>query len=156
VWPGGSLGAQALDQATRRLGQSFHEAATIAGDLGLVVAFEIEPPFAFHTEEDVKRILEAAHHPRLKAIYDPSHYDLMNGSTGKPHEMLRRVNVANIGYVQLTDSDGTLRDRGTSKHLACGDGHIDIAASLATLALERADAVGLVRRRISAHWPTVE
>jgi sugar phosphate isomerase/epimerase len=133
LWPGGALGGQTLAQATRHLGQSFHEAATIAGDLGLVVAFEIEPPFVFHTEADVKRILDESHHPRLKAIYDPSHYDLMNGSTGKPHEMLRRVNVANIGYVQLTDSDGTLRDGGTSKHLPCGDGHIDIAASLATL-----------------------
>ena len=32
-----------------------------------------------------------------------------------------------------TDCDGTLRDGGTSKHLPCGDGHIDITGALATL-----------------------
>jgi sugar phosphate isomerase/epimerase len=38
-----------------------------------------------------------------------------------------------VGYVQFTDSDGTLRDLGTSKHLAAGDGHIDLRASLQLL-----------------------
>jgi hypothetical protein len=36
--------------------------------------------------------------------------------------MLRRVGVENIGYVQFCDTDGTLRDGGISRHLACGDG----------------------------------
>ena len=72
-------------------------------------------------------------HPALKGIYDPSHFDLMTGSTGKPEEMLRRVGVENIGYVQFCDTDGTLRDGGTSKHLACGDGHVDCAKSLKLL-----------------------
>ena len=66
-------------------------------------------------------------------IYDPSHFDLMNGSTGRPHEMLRRVGVERIGYLHFTDTDGTLRDGGTSKHLPCGDGHVDIDASLKVL-----------------------
>ena len=57
----------------------------------------------------------------------------MNGSTGKPHELLLRLGVKNIGYVQLTDTDGTLRDDGTSKHLACGDGHANIPTSLNSL-----------------------
>jgi sugar phosphate isomerase/epimerase len=46
----------------------------------------------------------------------------------------RRIGVSNIGFVHLTDTDGTLRDGGTSKHLGCGDGHLDIPASLSTLA----------------------
>ena len=54
----------------------------------------------------------------------------MNGSTGRPHELLERVGVKNVGYVQLTDTDGTLRDGGTSKHLAVGDGHGHIDVSL--------------------------
>ena len=37
------------------------------------------------------------------------------------------------GYVQFCDTDGTLRDGGTSKHLACGDGHVDCAKSLKLL-----------------------
>ena len=133
TWPGGGLRGQTLDEAIERLGRSFREAAKIADDLGLVPAFEIEPVFIFNTEEHLVRILEKANHPALKTIYDPSHFDLMNGSTGRPDEMLKRIGVENIGYIHFTDTDGTRRDGGTSKHLACGDGHIDVEASLRTL-----------------------
>ncbi len=133
LWPGGGLRGQTLDEALDRLGGTFREAAGIAADAGILTAFEIEPPFVFNREEHMVRILERAGHPNLKAIYDPSHFDLMNGSTGRPHEMLRRIGVGNIGYVHLTDTDGTLRDGGTSKHLPCGEGHARIAESLAEL-----------------------
>lgn len=133
IWPGGRLRGQTLDEAIEHLGRSFREAAKIAQDLGLIPAFEIEPVFIFNTEEHLLRILNKANHPALKTIYDPSHFDLMNGSTGRPHEMLRRIGVENIGYVHFTDTDGTCRDKGTSKHLPCGDGHIDVEASLRTL-----------------------
>ena len=134
MWPGGRLRGQTIDQAIDRLAASFREVGKIAGDLGLVAAFEIEPPFVFNTEEHLRRILEKTNHASLKTIFDSSHFDLMNGSTGRPHEMLERIGVQNIGYVHFTDTDGTLRDGGTSKHLACGDGHIDVQAALATLA----------------------
>lgn len=133
TWPGGRLRGQTFDEAIDHLAGSFREAAKIADDLGLIPAFEIEPVFIFNTEEHLRRILEKANHPALKTIYDPSHFDLMNGSTGRPHEMLKRIGVENIGYVHFTDTDGTRRDGGTSKHLPCGDGHIDVQASLATL-----------------------
>jgi len=84
----------------------------------------------FNKEAHYLRILRGANHPSLKGIYDPSHFDLMTGSTGKQEEMLLRVGVENIGYVQFCDTDGTLRDGGTSKHPACGDGHVDCAKSL--------------------------
>jgi len=124
---------QTIDQAIERLARSFREAAQIANDFGLIAAFEIEPPFVFNTEQHMRRVLEQADQPLLKVIYDPSHFDLMNGSTGRPHEMLERIGVGKIGYLHLTDTDGTLRDGGTSKHLACGDGHVDIARSLRIL-----------------------
>jgi sugar phosphate isomerase/epimerase len=133
LWPYGDLRGQTIDQAIEHLGGTFHEAGKIAADHGLLASFEIEPPFVFNTEEHLRRILERANHPSLKTIFDPSHFDLMSGSKGQPHLMLERIGVANIGYVHLTDGDGTLRDGGTSKHLACGDGHIDIAAALQTL-----------------------
>jgi sugar phosphate isomerase/epimerase len=133
MWPGGGLRGQTFAEAVRRLGASFREAAKIACDLGLVSAFEIEPVFIFNTEEHLRQIFEQANHPALKTIYDPSHFDLMNGSTGKPHEMLKRIGVKNIGYIHFTDTDGTRRDNGTSKHLPCGDGHIDVEASFRTL-----------------------
>jgi sugar phosphate isomerase/epimerase len=66
-------------------------------------------------------------------IYDPSHFDLMSGGSGRPHEMLRRLGVERVGYVHLTDTDGTLRDGGTSRHLACGEGHAHLEESLAML-----------------------
>jgi sugar phosphate isomerase/epimerase len=47
--------------------------------------------------------------------------------------MLRRVGVERIGYPRFTDTDGTLRDGGTSKHLPCGEGHVDIEVSLKLL-----------------------
>lgn len=133
LWPGGGLRGQTVDQALDLLAKSFHEAGKVAGDLGLIAAFEIEPPFVFNTAEHLVRIHRQADHPALKVIYDPSHYDLMNGSTGRPHELLLEVGVANIGYLHLTDTDGTLRDGGTSKHLPCGDGHANIPESLRLL-----------------------
>jgi sugar phosphate isomerase/epimerase len=133
LWPGGPLRGQTIDQAITVLAESFAQAAEMAADLGLTAAFEIEPPFVFNTEAHLKHILERSGSSKLKTIYDPSHFDLMNGSTGRPHEMLQRIGVQHIGYVHFTDTDGTLRDGGTSKHLACGDGHIDVPRSLQTL-----------------------
>lgn len=133
MWPGGGLRGQTIDQAIGHLADSFRKVGDFAGELGILAAFEIEPPFVFNTEEHLERILDRTDHSNLKTIYDPSHFDLMNGSLGRPHEMLKRIGVERIGYVHLTDTDGTLRDGGTSKHLACGDGHANIPSSLDTL-----------------------
>ena len=133
MWPGGGLRGSSIGEAIGHLSKSFSEAARIGEQMGLIVAFEIEPPFVFNTESHLTQILEFAKESPLKTIYDPSHFDLMNGSSGRPHEMVKRIGVDRIGYVHLTDCDGTLREGGTSKHLACGDGHVDIAASLSLL-----------------------
>jgi sugar phosphate isomerase/epimerase len=133
LWPGGGLRGQTIDAALDHLANSFHEAGVIAADHGLIAAFEIEPPFVFNTAEQLVRIHRQADHPALKVIYDPSHYDLMNGSTGRPHELLQRVGLQNIGYLHFTDTDGTLRDGGTSKHLPAGDGHAHLTESLRIL-----------------------
>ena len=131
IWPGGPLGNQTIDQAIDHLAESFREVWKIAGGLGLTASFEIEPPFVFNTEDHIQRIL--ANVPGAKTMLDPSHYDLMSGGKGQVSAMLKRIGVRNIGYVHLTDCDGTLRDGGTSKHLPCGDGHVDLDATLRTL-----------------------
>lgn len=133
MWPYGPLQGQTIKQAIVHLGNSFAEVARIADDHGIIAAFEIEPPFEFNRKEDWTQILEAASEPKLRIIYDPSHFDLMSGSTGNPHEMLKEIGVENVGYVHFTDTDGTLRDGATSKHLPAGDGHINIDASFRTL-----------------------
>ena len=72
------LRRQTIDQAITTLAQTFHEAGKIAGDLGLVAAFEIERVFVFNKEDHYQRILHGVDHPALKGIYDPSHFDQMN------------------------------------------------------------------------------
>jgi sugar phosphate isomerase/epimerase len=131
IWPGGPLGNQTIDQAIDHLADSFRQVWKIAGDLGLTASFEIEPPFVFNTEEHIMQVLAKV--PGCKTMLDPSHYDLMSGGKGQVSAMLKRIGVRNIGYVHFTDCDGTLRDGGTSRHLPCGDGHVDIDATLATL-----------------------
>ncbi len=133
MWPGGGLRGQTMDQAIERLAESFREAGKIAGDHGILACFEIEPVFVFNTAEHYLRILHGANHPNLKGIYDPSHFDQMNGRTCRPEELLARVGVENIGYLQFCDTDGTVRDGGTSTHLGCGDGKTDCAKGLRML-----------------------
>jgi sugar phosphate isomerase/epimerase len=128
----GELAGQTVPQAIDSLVWSLREMGKILSDEELILGIEIEPPFAFNKIEHMIALLDGADHPQVKAIYDPSHFDLMNGSRGKPHELLQRVGVKRIGYIQFTDTDGTLF-HGTSKHLPCGDGHIDVRKSLETL-----------------------
>jgi len=133
LWPGGGLEGRTADQVIQTLSKSFHEAGQIAADHGLIACFELEPVFAINRADQYIQILREANHDALKGIYDPSHFDLMNGSTGRPEELLERVGVKNIGYLQFCDTDGTLRDGGTSKHMACGEGHTDCAKGLRLL-----------------------
>ena len=132
IWPGGSLHGQSLAEGTRRLIGSLKEVAKIAYDNGLLASVELEPPFEFHTIEVLIEIIDGVDHPALRGMYDPSHFDLMTGGTGRPEEGLRSVGVERIGYIHLTDSDGTMFG-GTSRHLPCGEGHIDIEKSLRIL-----------------------
>ena len=132
TWPGGALGKQSIDQAIEHCAASYREAARMCADEGLWLSFEIEPPFVFNTFDHLKRILAAADHPACKTNYDPSHFDLMSDKSGRPEVMLKALGVEHIGHGHLTDTDGTLFG-GTSRHLACGEGHCDIQASLRTL-----------------------
>ncbi len=132
TWPGGSLGKQTIDEAIDRCAASYREAAKICADQGLWMSFEVEPPFVFHSLEHIQRILDQADHPACRTNYDPSHFDLMSGSKCRPELMLEALGVQRIGHVHLTDTDGTLFE-GTSRHLACGDGHCNIDASLRML-----------------------
>lgn len=132
-WPGGGLEGNAdVNAAIDSLASSYREAAKMCADGGMRLSFEIEPPFIFNTLDHLQRILAAVDHPACKTNYDPSHFDLMSGSKGKPEEMLGAVGVQHIGHIHLTDTDGTIFGV-TSKHLPCGEGHCDIAASLDVL-----------------------
>jgi len=132
IWPGGGLDGQSLEEGRDRLIESLKEVAKIVSDEDLLASVEIEPPFVFHTIEDLIAIIDGVGHPRVRGMYDPSHFDLMNGGKGKPEELLLKFGVHRLGYIHLTDTDGT-QFGGTSRHLACGDGHVDIRKSLEIL-----------------------
>lgn len=135
TWPDGELGNQTLEEATARFTESMNAAAHIAAKHGLTVGFELEPVFIFQGIDTLNTIMAEAfaRTSPLKIIYDHSHFDWLNGGTGKPHELLERIGVEHISYVHLTDTDGTQRPGGSTKHLACGDGYIDLTASYQTL-----------------------
>ena len=132
-WPGGGMeGNPNMDTAIANLAKSYREAAAVCADAGMHMSFEIEPPFIFNTPEHLERILAEVNHPACRTNYDPSHFDLMWGSRGKPEEMLKRIGAKHIGHVHLTDTDGTIFN-GTSKHIACGDGHCNAADAFQVL-----------------------
>jgi len=132
TWPGGGLDGRTVDQGIDALVGSLKEAAKIVTDENLLLSVEIEPPFVFNRIDHLIRIIDGVGHPRVRGMYDPSHYDLMTGGRGKPEEALQKVGVQRLGYIHLTDTDGTIF-RGTSRHLPCGDGHVDIPRSLEIL-----------------------
>ena len=99
-WPGGDLQGNAnVDQAIDRIVGSYRQAAKMCADAGIWMSFEIEPPFIFNKLEHLQRILAGVDHPACKTNYDPSHFDVMSGSKGKPEEMLKAVGVKYIGHV---------------------------------------------------------
>jgi sugar phosphate isomerase/epimerase len=132
TWPGGDLDGQTVDQAIDVLVESLKEVAKIVSDEELLCSVEIEPPFVFNTIEHLIKIIDGVDQPQVKGMYDPSHFDLMNGSKGKPDALLERFGVHRVGYIHFTDTDGTIFG-GTSKHLPCGDGHIDVRKSFEVL-----------------------
>ncbi len=132
LWPGGGLDGTSLEQGRDRLIETLREVAKIVSDLELMASVEIEPPFVFHTIEDLIAIVDGVDHPLVRGMYDPSHFDLMGGSKGKPEDLLQKLGVHRVGYIHLTDTAGTMFG-GTSRHLPCGDGHVDIRKSLEIL-----------------------
>ena len=130
LWPVGGLRNQSVEEALGHLVVSFREAVQMAAAVDIEPGFEIEPPFVFNTVEQMQQIIDRS---GMKFIYDPSHCDLMHGSVGRPHEVLEKLRVDRVAYVHFTDTDGTLRDGGTSKHLAAGDGHAQLEVSLRML-----------------------
>ena len=98
---------------------------------GIVLAIEGEPPLLINSPERYRKLFETVGMDAFKVIFDPTHFDLLNGATGRPEELLLELGVDRVGYVQFSDGDSTLRPfpnggAGTSRHLPCGEGVYDI------------------------------
>ena len=120
------------DQLIERFAGVLRPAVRYAVDSGILLAIEGEPPLLVNSALRYHKLFAAAGMDELKAIFDPSHFDLLNGARGRPEDLLLDLGVDRIGYVQFCDGDSTLRPfpgggSGTSRHLPCGEGVYDIA-----------------------------
>ncbi|MBI3694648.1 MAG: sugar phosphate isomerase/epimerase, partial [Acidobacteria bacterium] len=140
VWPPPLAAAKGLaeDEIIERLAEALRSIVHYATDQGLILAIEGEPPLVINSPARYKKLLAARGMERLRVIFDPSHFDLLTGGKLRPDILLQELGVSRVGYVQLTDGDGTLRKRpdgavGTSKHLPAGEGKYDLAGLLEIL-----------------------
>lgn len=140
MWPPPHAAAKGAgeDEIIERLADSVRPAVRYATEQGLIFAIEGEPPLIINSPERYKKLFAAVGLNEFKVIFDPSHFDLLTGGKLRPDLLLNDLGVKRVGYVQLTDGDGTLMKRpdgstGTSKHLAAGEGKYDIAGLLKLL-----------------------
>lgn len=120
------------DQLIERFAEVVQPVVRYAVESGIVLAIEGEPPLLVNSVERYEKLFAAVAMDEFKAIFDPSHFDVLNGAQGRPEDLLLELGVDRIGYVQFCDGDSTLRPfpnggAGTSKHLPCGEGVYDIA-----------------------------
>ncbi len=133
VWQGGKRAVEELgeDLAIERFAAALRPAVSYAADQGIFLAVEAEPPLLLHKPSHYQKLFAAKGMDELKVIFDPSHFDVLNGAHGRPEDLVYALGVDRIGYIQFSDGDSTLRPTpdgrpGTSRHLPCGQGTYDI------------------------------
>jgi len=110
--------------------------AALAEEAGITLALEPEPVQVVSSLEDILFLLDGVDSSVFTALYDLSHANVL--SRGRPLDFLLALE-GRVGHVHFTDSDAQqlLLDvegaSGTSKHLAVGDGNLDLAAILQAL-----------------------
>ena len=119
------------DQLIERFAGVLRPVVRYAIDSGILLAIEGEPPLLVNSAERYRKLFAARGMGDLKVIFDPSHFDLLNGARGRPEDLLLDLGVDRVGYVQFCDGDSTLRPfpsggSGTSRHLPCDEGVYDI------------------------------
>lgn len=137
LWPPGKNASEGLteDEMIERYAKSVKPIAQYAVDKGIFVAIEGEPPLMINQPSHYHKLFAAVGMKDFKVIFDPSHFDVLTGSTGRPEALLKELGVDRLGYAQFCDGDGTLQETpsgspGTSRHLPCGKGKYDIEAML--------------------------
>ncbi len=134
VWPGGRRPDLPDEVIVRRLADVFRQVAPVAEELGIKFTIEPEPVQIDYNYDIALRIIEATGSPMFGVIYDPTHAATTSG--GDPLGVLERVGKR-IFHVHFADSDGTqLVHNGrvhSSKHLAAGEGNLDLRAILRKL-----------------------
>ncbi len=118
-----------------RVAETWHDAAAIAGDSGIRMAWEFEPGFIFNKPSEVLAMHKQVDHPNFKVIFDTCHAYMCGVVGARQHgpkevlaggvkEFLEKLS-GRIGAIHLIDSDGTLHGDETSTHRPFGEGRID-------------------------------
>ncbi len=142
----GSIPDESLPAAMDAVAECWRDASSMAAALGLRVVWEFEPGFLFNKPSEIVELHEKVRHPNFYLLFDTAHA-YMTSVVGARHQgppgTLRRglrqmldLCAGRIGAVHLIDSDGSLYNDETSRHMPFGDGEIDfneIAPALRTL-----------------------
>ncbi len=131
----GSIEDPDYQKAFDRLAATWHEAAAIAHDSGVRMAWEFEPGFIFNKPSEVLAMHSQVDHPNFRIMFDTCHAYMCSVVGARQHgtkevlpggvkEFLEKLS-GRIGAVHLIDSDGTLHGDETSTHRPFGEGLID-------------------------------
>lgn len=141
--PPASLPPAEHEARVARLVRTWRVAADRATRDGVTLVWEFEPGFWLDHPADVARMLELVDHPAFRVLFDTSHAYVgalvAARQPGAPERIddglpaYARELAPSIGHLHLADSDGTLHEEGTSRHLALGAGVVDFPATLAAL-----------------------
>lgn len=132
------------EDALNRVVRRWRECSKMAADHGVRVVWEFEPGFAFNKPSDVFRILDGVAEDNFYTLFDTCHANMVavHGARqvgeketlpGGIAEMAQRLE-GKIGRLHLIDSDGTLHEQTTSKHLPLGRGELDFDEIMPALA----------------------
>jgi protein FrlC len=136
IWSGVPLEGVPHDQQMQGVLDTCQRCAALAEEAGITLALEPEPVQVVSSLEDILFLLDGVDSSVFTALYDLSHANVL--SRGRPLDFLLALE-GRVGHVHFTDSDAQqlLLDvegaSGTSKHLAVGDGNLDLAAILQAL-----------------------
>lgn len=158
IHPPEMLDGVSKEVARQRIVRVWKRAILEAGERGLDVVWEFEPGFIFNRPSDIVEMVEAFDDPNFGVLFDICHAHMIAvvgaRQTGGPEERLEggvvelaRQLRGRIRAVHVGDSDGTLYEGGTSKHVPIGQGCIDFPPVLEELARYGG---------IKEHWWTID
>ena len=136
LWAGAPLEGVPHDEQMQGVLDTCRRCTELAEEAGITLALEPEPVQVVSSLEDILLLLDGVNSPAFTALYDFAHADVLSG--GHALDFLLALG-GRVGHVHFTDCDSQtlLLDvegaSGTSKHLAVGDGNLDLAALLRAL-----------------------
>src|SRR5262245_10233564 len=120
---------QIFDRAIK----AFNLCAKVAADRGIRVCWEFEPHLPLSTPSQIIALVDAVRglsNPNFGVLFDSAHANVC--TNGAELDLLRSLKGI-INHVHLADSDGTVDERGVSRHLPLGAGRIDFGRLLPEL-----------------------